>query len=128
MIMVDTDVLIWNLRGHEGAAERLDSERGFLVSAVTYIELLQGLRDHGELRTLRRALRFWEARIHQINESTSMRAIFLVEEHGLAHGMQMADALIAATALDLGATLLTANDRHYRPVAGLELEVFRPGA
>jgi len=40
--------------------------------------------------------------------------------------MQMADALIAATALHLGMLLVTANDRHYRHIVGLELEVFRP--
>ena len=40
--------------------------------------------------------------------------------------MQMADALIAATALSLGTTLVTANDRHYRHVEELDLRVFRP--
>ena len=125
MIMVDTDVLIWNLRGHAGAAEVLDGYRGFLVSAVSYMELLQGMRNGQELQALRKALQFWEARVLQINESVSARATYLVEEHALAHGMQMADALIAAAAMEVGATLLTANDRHYRPVAGLVLSVFR---
>jgi len=40
--------------------------------------------------------------------------------------MQMADALIAATALERGFDLLTANDRHYRHVEELDVEVFRP--
>ena len=40
--------------------------------------------------------------------------------------MQMADALVAATALHLGMLLVTANDRQYRHVEALELEVFRP--
>jgi len=104
VIMVDTDVLIWNLRGHAGAAEVLDGYRGFLVSAVSYMELLQGMRNGQELQALRQALQFWEARVLQINESVSARATYLVEEHALAHGMQMADALIAAAALSSGAT------------------------
>ncbi|WP_208605414.1 type II toxin-antitoxin system prevent-host-death family antitoxin [Salinicola socius] len=52
------------------------------------------------------------------------RAMFLVEEYALSHNMQMADALIAATALDRGITLMTANDRHYRHIDGLEIELF----
>jgi predicted nucleic acid-binding protein len=128
MIMVDTDVLIWNLRGDERAAELLDAQPGLLVSAVSYMELVQGVRDKSELQGLRQALRFWHAELLQINESISARAMFLVEEHALAHGLQMADALIAASALETGATLVTANDRHYRAVSGLEIEVFRGGA
>ncbi|HBL86991.1 MAG TPA: VapC toxin family PIN domain ribonuclease, partial [Alcanivorax sp.] len=42
-MLVDTDVLIWNLRGDPAAAEALDSAPGFCLSAVTYMELLQGL-------------------------------------------------------------------------------------
>ena len=39
----------------------------------------------------------------------------------------LADALIGATALELGDTLLTGNVRHYRPIEGLSLEAFAPG-
>lgn len=52
-MLVDTDVLIWNLRGNARAADRLDAMPRFLVSAVTYMELVQGVRDKSELRALR---------------------------------------------------------------------------
>lgn len=126
MTLVDTDVLIWNLRGNEAAARLLDQGAPFTVSAVTYMELMQGLRDGVELRALRRALRFWGAEILHINEAISARAMFLVEEFSLSHNMQMADALIAASALYLGETLITANDRHYRHIRDLDIQVFRP--
>jgi len=125
-VLVDTDVLIWNLRGDPAAAEALDSAAGFYLSAVTYMELLQGLRDSRELRLLRQALRYWDARVLHLNEEISARAMFLVEEYALSHNMQMADALIAAGALYLGLPLLTANDRHYRHIDGLDLRIFRP--
>ncbi|ODT38639.1 MAG: twitching motility protein PilT [Lautropia sp. SCN 70-15] len=125
-MLVDTDVLIWNLRGNERAATFLDEQPGFFVSAVSYMELLQGLRDKLELRELRQAIRFWDARIVQIDEEISARAMFLVEEYALSHGMQMADALIAATAVALGVSLVTANDRHYRHIEGLDVVIFRP--
>lgn len=126
MKLVDTDVLIWNFRGNEKAADLLDRGTPFLISGVTYMELLQGLRDSAELRVLRRALRFWNAEILHLNEEISARAMFLVEEYALSHNLQMADALIAASALYLGAPLVTANDRHYRHIGELEIEVFRP--
>lgn len=126
MILVGTDVLIWNLRGNEKAADLLDGRPGFSMSAVSYMELLQGLKDKNELRTLRRAVDFWSARIVQVSEAISSRACYLVERHALADSMQLADALIAATALELGLDLVTANDRHYRVVDGLTVQVFRP--
>jgi hypothetical protein len=49
-----------------------------------------------------------------------------MESYVLSHGLHMADALIAATAISLGATLVTANDKHYRMIDGLDIEVFRP--
>ena len=125
-MLVDTDVLIWNLRGDPAAAEALDSAPGFWLSAVTYMELLQGLRDTRELRLLRRSLRYWDARVLHLNEEISARAMFLVEEYALSHNMQMADALIAAGAQYTGLPLFTANDRHYRHIDGLDLRIFRP--
>lgn len=125
-MLIDTDVLIWNLRGNERAASVLDENAPFSISAISYMQLLQGLRSKDEQRVLRRAIRFWKADIVQIDVDISNRATFLVEEYALSHSMQMADALIAATALSLGTTLITANDRHYRPVEGLDLRIFRP--
>lgn len=125
-MLVDTDVLIWNLRGNPRAADSLDGDPGFCISAVSWMELVQGVRNADELRLLRRSLRYWEADVVHIDESISARASFLLEEHALANSLQLADALIAATALEIGLPLLTANDRHYRCIKGLELQVFRP--
>ena len=60
-MLVDTDVLIWNLRGNAAAADRLDEMTGFSLSAVSYMELVQGLRNKQELHQLRQAMRYWEA-------------------------------------------------------------------
>ena len=126
MILVDTDVLIWNLRGNEKAAKLLDRARGLALCAVTYMELVQGMRDRRELQVLRQAMAFWSATIIHIDEHISARASFLVEQHALAHALPLADALIAATALERGLDLVTGNDKHYRPVKDLALKRFRP--
>lgn len=125
-MLIDTDVLIWNLRGNEKAAELLDNLGGFTISAITYMELIQGIRDKEELRALRRALQYWKAAIHPLDEEVSNRAMYLVETYSLSHNLQMADALIASTALSLGISLVTANDKHYRIVEGLDIKRFRP--
>jgi len=39
--------------------------------------------------------------------------------------MQVADALIASTATTYGLKLITANDKHYKILKDLDLEIFR---
>ncbi|MDN5871648.1 MAG: type II toxin-antitoxin system VapC family toxin [Nitrococcus sp.] len=125
-MLVDTDVLIWNLRGTIEAANRLDASPGFQISAVTYMELVHGMRDKAELRVLHRALSQWRANIRHLDTMISARASFLIEQYALGTGLRLADALIAATTLEHGLPLLTGNDRHYRAVDGLEIAHFRP--
>ena len=67
-----------------------------------------------------------DAKLLQIDELISGKAMFYVEQHFHSHSLRLADALIAATAISAGAALLTANIKHYKPVADLELRRFRP--
>ena len=125
-MLIDTDVLIWYLRGNEKAREIIGGLPSFSISVVTYMELVQGMRNKRELTELRRALRDWKAKIVYINEEISSKAMFLVERHFLSDSMQLADALIASTALTNGMPILTGNDKHYKVLTQLELKVFRP--
>ena len=84
------------------------------------------MRDNAELGVLRRSLQYWGARVQPLDQEISARAMFLMETYALSHGLQMADALVGATVVTLGARLLTANDKHYRMIDGLDIEVFRP--
>jgi predicted nucleic acid-binding protein len=52
-------------------------------------------------------------------------ALTLVEDHALKDGLQMADALIAATARETATILATGNIRHFRSVPTLRLKAFR---
>ena len=125
-MLVDTDVLIWYMRGNKRARRVVDALPPFSISVVTYMELVQGMRDRTELSALRGALREWNARILYIDEEISIKAMFLVERHFLSDSLRLADALIASTALANGVPVLTANDKHYRSVGQLEIELFRP--
>jgi len=44
----------------------------------------------------------------------------------LSHGMRLTDALIGATAIVHGATLVTANTKHFGAVQNLVIEAFIP--
>lgn len=48
-MLIDSDVLIWFMRGHTGAAARLLSMQPWQISTVTHIELAQGCRNQREL-------------------------------------------------------------------------------
>ena len=84
------------------------------------------MRNKRELELLKADLDQRRATILPITETISARAVTLVENHFYSHALQLADALIAATAIEHGLSLATANDKHYRVVTNLQLEVFRP--
>lgn len=123
-MLVDTDVMIWFLRGHSKAVQALEEIGQFSLSVVTYIELVQGMRNKAELRGLRVTLRDWAIPVMEINEAISSRAAFYVEEHFLRSGLRLADALIASTAVVNGLPLFTANTKHYKAIRELELHRF----
>ena len=57
----------------------------------------------------------------KLNEAISNRAITLLRDYRLSHGLLIADALIAATAIVIDAHLLSKNQRDYRFIQGLNL-------
>lgn len=125
-MMVDTDVLIWYMRGQAHAKRVVDDLGAFSISAVTYMELLQGLRDGTELRALKQYMVSRRVECVPIDSATTDRAIYLMEKFGLSHGLRMGDSLIAAAVDIRGDTFLTANASHYRMIPGLSVQVFRP--
>lgn len=125
-MLIDTDVLIWYLRGHEKAASFLDSLQVLKLSAITWMELVQGCRNRLELERLKKDLSRRQVVILQVSDAISERATALVETHFLGDGLQLADALIASTAIEHSLTLSSANYKHFRPIQGLDLQSFEP--
>ena len=126
MILVDTDVLIWHLRGYPQATRRLDELGTLTLSAVSYLEVLQGMRNKAELVAVKKMLDKRSAKLLPLTEAITLRAIALMESITLSHGLQMGDALIAATAIEHQMPVLTANVKHFGAVSGLQLEAFAP--
>lgn len=125
-MLVDTDVLIWHLRGYASAARRLDQLGALVLSAISYLEVLQGIRNKAELVAVKKMLDKRHATLLPVTEAITLRAVELMENLSLSHGLQMGDALIAATAVERRLKVLTANVNHFGAVEGLEVEVFLP--
>ena len=125
-MLIDTDVLVWFFRGAESARAAVAGRAGVALSAVSYMELVQGVRDRSELLGLRRAIGENGWRVIPVSENVSHRAVLYVERHALAHGIRLADALIAATAVEAGEALMTANVRHYRFLPDIDVRHYQP--
>ena len=125
-MLVDTDVLIWHLRGYPQATRRLDELGALTLSAISYLEVLQGMRNKAELAAVQKMLKHRAATLLPVTEPITLRAIALMESITWSHGLQMGDALIAATALENGLPVLTANVKHFGAVDGLTVEAFLP--
>jgi predicted nucleic acid-binding protein len=120
MDVVDTDVLIDIQRGHPPALAwfrgltQLPAVPGFVV-----MELVQDARNTSAVQ---RALRLvaplpvvWPT------QADCARALSDFTAYHLSHGLGLLDALIAACAVGLSATLNTFNVKHYGVVLGLRV-------
>ena len=48
-VLIDSDVLIWLMRGNARAVALIQQTPDWVISAVSYMELVQGCRDKAEL-------------------------------------------------------------------------------
>jgi predicted nucleic acid-binding protein len=125
-LIFDSDVVIWFMRGHERAETMIRHTDERLLSVVSYMELIQGARDGTDLRYIKHFIAKAHFDIVPLSEDIGQRAAMYLEDHCLSSGLDLGDALIAATAFEKGLPLCTANKKHYRAIPGLELEFFRP--
>jgi len=122
LIVVDTDILIDAGRGISEAIDylqELEHSTRLAVSIVTQMELIVGCRNKAELQALEQFLKRF--RILKLNEAISDKAVELLQQYRLSHGLRIADAFIAATALSWSCSLASKNQRDYRFIADLDL-------
>ena len=124
-MLVDTDVLIWYLKGNKTAYTVLRDLGQFSISVVTYMEILQGLRNRAELNAWKSFLKNRDIRQILLDHEITTKAMYWMEEFFLSHKLRMADALIAATADLYGLELLTGNYADYKFIPGLTIKMFK---
>ncbi len=112
--LLDTDLIIWHLRGREHTRRWLDELKRLGVpccSALSVTEIVVGMRPKEETDT--RA--FLDAlQVIPVSRWVAWRAGALIREHA-RHGITLdfVDATIAATCLVHGLTLATYNVDHF---------------
>ncbi len=125
-LLLDTDTVSYALRGHGRVEERLlghrPSEIG--VSAITVAELRFGAHKRGS-RKLHQLIDSFLAPVVQVpfdSRAADRYGELAAELQRRGKGIEMAGAMIAAHALEIGVTLVTHNVRHFDRIEGLEIE------
>lgn len=126
LMLIDTDVLIWLFRGKPSARRAIEQVDAIELSSITYMELVQGVRNKEEFSFLRQTIHQFGWKILPLTENISQRATVYIESYALSHGLQLADALIAASAVESGTMLMTANTKHYKVIPEIGLKAYRP--
>jgi predicted nucleic acid-binding protein len=112
--LFDTNILIDYLKGKPEATSLLEQclQEGQVLtcSLITKVELLSGARP-GEEQILRDFLDAFE-RIG-LDDNIADGAGHYMSLYRKSHGINTADAIIAASALARGAVIYTLNDRHF---------------
>ena len=123
--LLDTNVLIDMFKGSHRVQERIFRAEfhNCCVSEITLAELYVGAFKGGRPKQLEE-IGFVVRRFHILPVTSALqtyaRLRVLLEEKGTP--LDDFDLLIAATALQEGLTLVTANHRHFDRIEGLRLE------
>ena len=123
-VLCDTDVLIDFLRGKPKAVAHLQGLANVAFSAVTVAEINAGVRDSNEQQVVDRL--FQSAPIYPVTGTVGRLAGTLVRRYRAACGLELPDALIAATCMEHGLQLHTLNTRHYPMFKGLKPPYRKP--
>lgn len=121
-LLIDSDVLIELTRNHQKALDVLtEYQRHYrlCVSSITRYELLIGSRNKQELRDLLQLLDTFETL--PLNEAIAYCAERLLLAYNLSHNLQLADSLIASTALIHQIELLSRNKKDFAYIKELKL-------
>jgi len=122
MIIIDTDILIDVARHINEAVnclQQIEKQSSLAISTVTQMELIIGCRDKKELKTLELFLQRFK--IISLSKQISETAISLLKSYRLSHGLLIADALIASTAIAANTRLISKNQKDYRFIKELDL-------
>ena len=125
--LVDTDVIINYLKGENKSKDFLvkiiDGEVVGFFSVITEAELLSGARDTKDEVSIYDVLDVMES--IEVGRDIAITAGKLRRKYYAAYNTELPDAIIAATAKEMGLVLATANERHFRMFEEIEKEYIK---
>jgi predicted nucleic acid-binding protein len=125
-MLFDTDILIFVQRGNIKAAKLIEKTSERKISILTYMELLQGAKNKKQHKYTIDFLKTFDFEILPLTENIGHRAAVYVEEYSISHHVRSGDAIIAATAIENGLSLSSANVKHFKHIKELDLVIFKP--
>jgi len=124
--LLDSNIIIWHLRGRKEVTEMLREIQTFGVpscSALSIIEVQTGVKK-GEEEGTDRFL--GTLRVLDVNREIANKAAKLIREYkGKGITLDLPDAVIAGTCLVYDLALITYNKKHY-PIRDLKFYPFAP--
>lgn len=126
-MLFDTDVLIFAQQGLASAKAAILKAPQRAISLQTLLELLQTNRGKAEHRLVKGFLQDFSFAVLPLTENIGHRAAIYMEEYGPSTGLQAADAIIAATAVENGKTLMSGNAKHFRGIKELRFQTLKVG-
>lgn len=115
--IIDTNVFSKVFKGDAAVKlyiETLDA----VIDATVYIECLQGSKSNQEKRKIKTYLSNFP--LLPITPRVSEQAMELIDDYSNSHGLLLADALIAATALENDLTVVSYNIDDFKFIVGLK--------
>jgi predicted nucleic acid-binding protein len=119
-VLCDTCILIDFVNGRSQQIAQLHAQNiQLFINPVIELELLQGARNKIEMQGLEKIV----AMFHNVDLPADVFQVArqLIKIYSLSHGLRLADALIAATALIYELDLLTVNQKDFRFIPELTL-------
>ena len=118
-ILVDTDVLVDFLRGHEQAVAFVNEfSSQIILSPIVVAELYAGVKGDAEQTILDNFISLF--RVVSLTAEISKIGGLYKRDFGKSHGVGLADAILAATADAERADLRTLNVKHYPMLSRLK--------
>ncbi len=104
--LIDTNIFSEIFKGNGEVRSYVAGLDGY-IDTVIYIECLQGSKSNIEKVKIKKVLSTFP--LLPINQTVSDIAVGLIDKYSNSHGLLLADAMIAATALSAGLTISTYN-------------------
>jgi hypothetical protein len=120
--LIDTDVMIDVSRRNAAAATYVDSLDDITISIITAHELIVGARNQRDADGIDSPMKTYPVQTG-LDARITGRAYQLLKRHAKPDGLRTFDALIAATAIEDGFTLVSKNRKHFQMISDLNLEV-----
>jgi predicted nucleic acid-binding protein len=121
-LVIDSDILIAMARRDQIAIDFLNAQKlhyTFAISSITQMELLVGSRSKAHMQTIESSLSAFH--ILELTPVITRVAVQLIKQYRFSHGLALADALIAATAIANDSPLVTRNQGDFHYISALVL-------